>query len=304
MTRIVFLGTPDAAVSALAALTGEFDVGLVLTQPDRPKGRSGTPKAPPVKMFALDAELAVAQPSTSAEMASAITAAGNFDVGVVVAYGRILDSGVLALPMAGFLNVHFSLLPRWRGAAPVERALMAGDTMIGVTVIKIDEGLDTGPVLTAQAVDVFPDENGGDLTDRLADLGARLIVTVLPGYMDGLVVPVSQSEEGATYAHKISTEDRLLFTSSSAGDFVNRVRALAPNPAATIEIDGHSHKVLEARRSNHVPVAGTWVVVDSVPVLGVGGEGVELVLLQPSGKRAQSGADWVRGRRRKAGVVS
>ena len=304
MTRIVFLGTPDAAVPALAALTRDFDVGLVITQPDRPKGRSGTPTAPPVKMFALDAKLRVAQPSTSAELVSVVEVAGEFDVGVVAAYGRILDSGVLALPLSGFLNLHFSLLPRWRGAAPVQRALMAGDTMSGVTVIKIDEGLDTGPVLTAQAVDILPDENGGELTGRLADLGAGLIVTVLPGYLDGLVVPVDQVEEGATYARKISIEDRLVATSSSAADFVNRVRALAPSPAATIEIDGQAHKILEARRHDHVPVAGTWVVVDSVPVLGVGGEGVELVSLQPSGKTAQSGADWVRGRRREAGVVS
>lgn len=304
MTRIVFLGTPDAAVPALAALTGEFDVGLVVTQPDRPKSRSGTPKASPVKIFALDAALTVSQPSTSAELVSAIEAAGDFDVGVIVAYGRILDSAVLALPTAGFLNLHFSLLPRWRGAAPVERALMAGDTMSGVTVIKIDEGLDTGPVLTAQAVDIFTDENGGELKGRLADLGARLIVTVLPGYLEGLVLPVDQTEEGATYAHKISSEDRLLAASPSATDFVNRVRALAPSPAATIEIDGQAHKVLGARRHDHEPVSGTWVVVDSVPVVSVGGGGVELVSLQPSGKTAQSGADWVRGRRREAGVVS
>ena len=304
MTRIVFLGTPDAAIPALATLTEEFDVGLVLTQPDRPRGRSGTPTAPPVKMFALDAELTVAQPSTSAELVSAVEAAGAFDVGVVVAYGRILRSELLALPTSGFLNLHFSLLPRWRGAAPVQRALMAGDTMSGVTVIKIDEGLDTGPVLTAQAVDIFPDENGGELTGRLADLGARLIVTVLPGYLDGSVVPVDQTEEGTTYADKISTDDRMVATSPSAADFVNRVRALAPSPAATIEIDGQTHKILEARRHHHVPVAGTWVVVDSVPVLGVGGGGVELVSLQPSGKTARSGADWVRGRRREAGVVS
>ena len=304
MRRICFLGTPDAAVPALAALTTEFDVGLVLTQPDRPKGRSGKPRASPVKLFALDAKLMVSQPATSSELVSAIEDAGEFDVGVVVAYGRILDSVVLALPTAGFLNLHFSLLPRWRGAAPVERALMAGDTMSGVTVIRIDEGVDTGPVLTAQAVDIRPDENGGELMGRLSALGARLIVTVLDGYLDGLVVPVGQTEEGATYARKISSDDRLLATSPSATDFVNRVRALAPIPAATIEIDGQAHKVLKARRHDHVPVAGTWVVVDSVPVLNSGGDGVELISVQPSGKRAQSGADWVRGRRREAGVIS
>lgn len=304
MTRIVFLGTPEAAVPTLATLSREFDVSLVITRPDRPKGRSGTPTPPAVKMFALDAELRFAQPSTSAELVSAIENAGKFDVGVVVAYGRILDPPVLALPAAGFLNLHFSLLPRWRGAAPVERALMAGDTMTGVTVIKIDEGLDTGPVLTAQAVDISPDENGGELTGRLANLGGRLIVTVLAGYTSGSAAAVAQSDEGATYATKISADDRVLANSSSATEFVNRVRALAPSPAATIEIDGQAHKIFKARPHDHAPDDGTWVVVDSVPVLGVGGAGVELVSLQPSGKTPRSGEDWVRGRRTEAGVFS
>jgi methionyl-tRNA formyltransferase len=304
MTRIVFLGTPEAAVPTLATLSREFDVGLVITQPDRPRGRSGTPTPPAVKMFALDAELKFAQPSTSAELVSAIEDAGKFDVGVVVAYGRILDPPVLALPAAGIVNLHFSLLPRWRGAAPVERALMAGDSMTGVTVIKIDEGLDTGPVLTAQAVDISPDENGGELTGRLANLGGRLIVTVLAAYMSGSVAPVAQSDEGAIYATKISADDRVLANSSSVTDFVNRVRALAPSPAATIEIDGQAHKIFKARPHDHAPDDGTWVVVDSVPVLGVGGAGVELVLLQPSGKTPRSGEDWVRGRRTEAGVFS
>jgi methionyl-tRNA formyltransferase len=222
----------------------------------------------------------------------------------VVAYGRILDPPVLALPAAGFVNLHFSLLPRWRGAAPVERALIAGDTMTGVTVIKIDEGLDTGPVLTAQAVDINPDENGGELTGRLANLGGRLIVTVLAAYMSGSVAPVAQSDEGATYATKISADDRVLANSSSATEFVNRVRALAPSPAATIEIDGQAHKIFKARPHHHAPDDGTWVVVDSVPVLGVGAAGVELVSLQPSGKTPRSGEDWVRGRRTEAGVFS
>ncbi len=304
MTRIVFLGTPEAAIPTLATLTREFDVGLVITQPDRPRGRSGTPTPPPVKMFGVESELEVAQPSTSAELFSNIEDAGRFDVGVVVAYGRILSSALLALPSAGFVNVHFSLLPRWRGAAPVERALIAGDTMTGVTVIKIDEGVDTGPVLTAQAVDINHEEDGGGLTSRLADLGGRLIVPVLAGYTSGSVVPLDQSEEGASYAHKISADDRLLANSSSATDFVNRVRGLAPTPAATLQIDGQPHKILQARRHDHAPAVGTWVVIESVLVLGVDGEGVELVSLQPSGKTVRSGADWIRGKRRENGVFS
>lgn len=303
MTRIVFFGTPDAAVPTLAGLIEKFDVGLVITRPDRPKGRSGTPSPPPVGTFAAEASLKVAQPSTSAELVSDVEAAGAFDVGVVVAYGRILDPAVLAQPAAGLLNVHFSLLPRWRGAAPVERALMAGDPMSGVTIIRIDEGLDTGHVLTAQAVDILPEENGGALTARLAVLGGKLVVPAVSGYLGGAITPVAQTEDGATYANKISSGERSLATSHSATDFINRVRALAPTPAASLDIDGKQHKILEVRRHDHVPGPGTWVVVDSVPVLAVDGEGIEMVLMQPAGKRAQSGADWVRGRRQSGGTT-
>lgn len=304
MTRILFLGTPEAAVPTLARLASRFDVGLVITRPDRPKGRSGTPTPSPVKTFAADAAITVAQPETREELAEAIEAGGSFDVGVIVAYGRVLGADGLAHPENGLLNVHFSLLPRWRGAAPVSRALMAGDTMSGVTIIKIDEGLDTGAVLTAQAVDVLPGENAGSLTERLADLGARLVVAALPGYLDGTISPIDQTEDGVVYANKLTKEDRRLSTAVPADDFVNRVRGLAPTPAATIEIDGELHKVLEARMHDHHPDPGTWTAVDSVPVVAIGSEGVELVTLQPPGRRAQSGADWVRGRRQNSGVVS
>src|SRR5690606_39699141 len=139
-----------------------------------------------------------------ADVCDALEAVGEFDLGDVVAYGRLLRPEVLALPVRGVLNVHFSLLPRWRGAAPVARALMAGDTMTGVTIIRLDEGLDTGPVLTAQLVDIHPSEDAGTLTDRLARLGARLLVSVIPGYLSGEVVPVPQTDDGVTYAEKIT----------------------------------------------------------------------------------------------------
>jgi methionyl-tRNA formyltransferase len=248
--------------------------------------------------------MTVAQPETGQELIEAIEGGGEFDVGVVVAYGRLLGAGVLALPMSGLLNLHFSLLPRWRGAAPVARALIAGDTMTGVTIIQIDEGLDTGPVLTAQAVDVLSGENAGALTARLADLGSRLLVAALPGYLEGSITPVEQSGEGVTYAAKLTTEDRELASAASPEEFVNRVRGLAPTPAATLEIDGRPHKVLEALVHHHHPDPGTWESVDSTPVVAVGDGGVELVTLQPPGKRAQAGADWVRGRQRAFGVVS
>lgn len=304
MTRVVFLGTPESAVPTLSALTEAYDIGLVVTQPDRPRGRSGTPAPPPVKEAAVAADIPVAQPGDAQELSNAIADGGPFDLGVVVAYGRILRPEVLGMPAAGMLNVHFSLLPRWRGAAPVRRALMAGDTMSGVTIIKLDEGLDTGPVLTAQAVDIRPEDNAGLLTDRLAHLGARLLVSTIPGYLDGELEPIPQVEEGATYAHKLEPEDRILSPDSSKEDFMNKVKGLAPSPGATLDIDGDRHKILAAQPNEHTPVPGTWEAVEGVPVVAIGGAGVEILTLQPPGKTPQSGAAWLRGRHRDRGSIA
>lgn len=303
MTRIVFLGTPEAALPSLEILAAQFDVGLVITQPDRPRGRSGSPQPPPIKVRAEELGIPVAQPARRPEIASAISDAGDFDVGVVVAYGRILDPDVLALPEAGLINVHFSLLPRWRGAAPVQRALMAGDSMTGVTIIKLDEGLDTGPVLTAQAVDIESGESAGRLTMRLARLGARLVSTVIPGYLAGAIEPVPQSNDGASYAPRIGSEDRALDLSATPTKAVAQVRGLAPDPGATLDIDGEPYKVLEAREADWAPEPGTWAVHGGVPVVAIGDGAVELLELQPPGKRPLPGADWVRGRRRSRGTV-
>jgi methionyl-tRNA formyltransferase len=304
MARVVFLGTPQAAVPTLESLAAEHDVALIITQPDRLRGRSGTPQAPPVKEVASARGLEVSQPTTSGDIASVIDAAGPFDVGVVVAYGRILRPEALAQPERGLLNIHFSLLPRWRGAAPVARALMAGDEMTGVTIIRLDEGLDTGPVLTAQAVDIPPDDDAGALTDRLAHLGARLLLEVLPRYLAGDLEPVPQTDDGAVYADKIEKEERPIAPDTAAPAVVAKVRGLAPEPAATLEIDGDRHKILTVRLHDAEVQQGHWSVVDGVPVVGFPGGGVELVTLQPPGKKAMSGADWVRGRHSSRGAVS
>ena len=301
MTRIAFLGTPTAAVPTLTALAESYDVGLVVTQPDRPRGRSGEPMPPPVKEHAVLLNLPVSQPATSAALKERMESQGPFDVGVVVAYGRLLGADVFALPTHGMLNVHFSLLPRWRGAAPVARALITGDTMTGVTIIQLDEGLDTGPVLTAQAVDITPSEDAGALTKRLADAGARLLSESLPAFLNGSLTPVSQSEEGSTYAAKIASEDRFLGVDGSPKDFVNKVRGLSPTPGAILQIEGKPHKILEARTSQHESPVGSWSSTTGVVVVGLEGGSVELVRLQPPGKSPLSGPAWARGRRTDSG---
>lgn len=303
MARVVFLGTPGAAVPTLETLIDGHEVGLVVTQPDRPRGRSGKPVPPPVKESASGHGIGVAQPQTRDELATVIGENAPFDVGIVVAYGRILRPEVLELPRHGMLNVHFSLLPRWRGAAPVARALMAGDEMTGVTIIKLDEGLDTGPVLTAQVIDIFESENAGELTDRLAKLGARLVANALPRYLAGGIEPVPQTDEGATYAEKVDKDDRPIDPASNAASVVAKVRALAPDPAATLIIDGETHQIHRADISDARVKPGTWKAVDGVPVVGFSGGSVELMTLQPAGRNPRSGRDWVNGRRTDHGII-
>jgi len=297
------MGTPAPAVPTLAALTSQHDVGLVITQPDRPKGRSKRPAASEVKEYATSAGLTILQPDSPEDLKEAVESQGMFDAGVVVAYGRLLSPGILNLPRMGMLNVHFSLLPRWRGAAPVSRALMAGDTMTGVTIIEMDEGLDTGAVLTAQALDIANDVDAGALTSHLADMGASLMLGSLPSFLNDSVRPVAQSDEGATYASKITAQDRPLNINVQADAFVNQVRGLSPSPGATIEIDGQQHKVLKAKVSAYRAHSGSWDLIEGSVVIGVRDGSVEIVTLQPSGRNTQSGPDWARGRRATSGRV-
>jgi methionyl-tRNA formyltransferase len=304
MARLVFMGTPEAAVPTLEAISKHHQVALVVTQPDRPKGRSKRPVAPPVKEAALEYDLPVAQPEDQPGLENAVSDAGPFDLGVVVAYGRILRPGVLRLPANGLLNVHFSLLPRWRGAAPVARALMSGDPMTGVTIMKMDEGLDTGPVLNAQAIDIGPMETSGELTGRLAALGARLLFESITPYLTGELVPERQVDEGATYADKIEAVDRPINPADALESVLNQVRALSPAPAATLGIDGQAHKILRARQSEKRPAQGTWQLLEDVPVVGLSDGGMEILALQPPGRNVVEGVEWARGRRDSGGVIT
>lgn len=303
MTRIVFLGTPDAAVPTLRSLNQEFEVGLVITQPDRPRGRSKKPIPSPISDVADQLDLVVAKPDSPEDLLGALNGYGPFDLGAVVAYGRILSSEVLEGPNHGMLNLHFSLLPRWRGAAPVARALMAGDTMTGATIIRIDQGLDTGDVLTAQAIDVQPNEDAGSLTHRLSEIGASLVVNSIEGYLSGSIEPVPQSDEGLTYASKLTPADRRLSTELSPGELVNRVRGLAPRPGATMQFEDETVKVLVAAASEADVEPGTWRDISGNPVVGVSGGSVEVLQLQPPGKKAMSGSAWLRGRPSTGGSV-
>lgn len=295
----VFLGTPEAAVPALEALTGATAVRAVVTRPDRPRGRSRRPRPSAVKEAAERLGLDVVQPGGKDDLAQLPARVGPVDVGVVVAFGMILPPALLDWPRRGFLNVHFSLLPRWRGAAPVERAMMAGETELGVSLMVMDEGLDTGPVLASARLDTAR-LNGGEATAALSRLGAELLSERLEGWLAGEAVPVAQDSKEATYAPRLEPDDRLLDPAMTVQEVVNRVRALAPDRAAQVLVDGDPHQLHAVWGITGPPARrepGEWHVADGVPRWTVADGEVLVLKIQPPGKRPMSGEDWWRGRR-------
>src|SRR5512134_851789 len=232
--RLVFAGTPEFAERALAALLDAgHEVSQVLTQPDRPAGRGMRPVASAVKQLALSRGLELFQPESLKDgVAQARIAGARADCLVVAAYGLILPPPVLRLAPHGALNIHASLLPRWRGAAPIQRALLAGDLVSGVSIIQMDAGLDTGPVLLSEPVGIAPEETGGTLHDKLASLGARLIVTALEALSRGAAEPTAQPAEGVTYAHKIDKAEARIDWRRGAVEIERQIRAFNPFPGA------------------------------------------------------------------------
>lgn len=233
--RVVFMGTAELACASLEALTRRegFEVVGVVTQPDKPQGRSMQPQPPPVKATATALGLPVFQPlKLRLETAVQTVAQWRPEVIVVAAYGQILPPSVLALPRFGCVNVHASLLPRYRGAAPIQWAIINGDPQTGVTIMRMDEGLDTGAILTQRAIPIGPEDNAQTLHDRLARLGAQVLVETLPEYVAGRIQPRDQPSEGMVYARKITKEDGRLDWTMAAGQLGLRIRAFTPWPSA------------------------------------------------------------------------
>lgn len=301
--RVAFAGTPEFAAVALAAIRGAgYEVPLVLTQPDRPAGRGMKLTPSPVKQLALAHGLAVAQPqglklagkfADDAAAARAALEAATPDVMVVAAYGLILPQWVLTLPRLGCLNIHGSLLPRWRGAAPIHRAIEAGDSETGITIMQMDEGLDTGAMLAIGREDIRPDDSTGALHDRLAALGARMVVDALANVAAGRLQPTPQPDEGVTYAHKIGKAEAAVDWALPAAVIERRVRAFDPFPGASFECGGEAVKVWQARVRADVRAApGRVVQADGERITVACGEGgLELLQLQrPGGKRLPASA--------------
>ncbi|MDR0378774.1 MAG: methionyl-tRNA formyltransferase [Candidatus Accumulibacter sp.] len=296
--KLVFAGTPEFSVSALKAiLDAGHQVSLILTQPDRPAGRGMRPRPSPVKAAATTAGIDVFQPSTLKEPTTwERIRAERPEAMVVVAYGLILPPTVLELPRFGCLNIHASLLPRWRGAAPISRAILAGDSGSGVSIMQMDAGLDTGPVLRCASLPIAPDETAGSLHDRLAELGARLIVETLadlPG------TPMAQPEHGATYAAKIDKRETLLDWHASAVELECKVRAFDPAPGATAVLNDMTIKVWRAGcLTGAFGTPGTVVSASADGIVVACGEGaLRLIELQKAGGRRMSAAAFLSGHR-------
>jgi len=304
--RIIFAGTPEFARVALESLhAAGFHIPLVLTQPDRPAGRGMKLQASPVKQFALAHDLPVAQPRSlrldgkypdEARAARESIEAARADAMVVAAYGLILPQWVLDTPRLGCLNIHASLLPRWRGAAPIHRAIEAGDAQTGITIMQMDAGLDTGDMLLEERIDIAPTDTTGSLHDRLAPIGGRMIVDALSRAGEGALVRRPQPAEGVTYAHKIEKAQAQVDWREPAEVIERRIRAFDPFPGAATSLAGEAIKLWRAERLQANGEPATVLAADAQGVAIACGEGaLRITELQRAGGRRLPAGEFLRG---------
>ena len=300
--RIVFAGTPEFAVPCLRAAAGKAEVVAVYTQPDRPAGRGRGLAPSPVKLEAVQRGIPVLQPENfKSALSKQALRALKPDLMVVVAYGLLLPQSVLDIPVHGCWNVHASLLPRWRGAAPIQRAIEAGDTRSGVCLMQMEKGLDTGPVLLAQALDIGANETGGQLHDRLSALGAQVLADGLGLLRASIRLPAyPQPDEGVTYAHKIDKAEARIDWSRPAVALANRVRAFNPWPMAEAQLAGERVRIhgAVALDEAHAALPGTVLRAgrDGIDV-ACGTGALRLRVLQRDGGKAITAADYLNARR-------
>ncbi|MGN6025547.1 methionyl-tRNA formyltransferase [Alcaligenes faecalis] len=308
--RIVFAGTPDFARIALEALLAQgFDVPLVMTQPDRPAGRGMKLSPSPVKQAAVNANIPVLQPHSlrldgkypeEAAQARQTLLDLQPDLMVVAAYGLILPKWTLELPRYGCFNIHASLLPRWRGAAPIQRAIQAGDAATGITIMQMDEGLDTGDMLVRRELVIRDDHSAATLHDDLAQLGAQALLEALQQVRDGTLQATPQPEEGVTYAEKLSKAESVLDLSQPAKELERRIRAFDPVPGSTLSLSGLEQPVkvwrAQAVEQKHSAEPGQVLNVSAQGIDVACGEGVlRLLELQKAGSKRQPVAVFVQG---------
>ncbi len=298
---LAFMGTPDFALPSLSALIeAGHRIALVYTRPPRPAGRGRAERRSPVHAFAAERGLNVLTPERFD--APALDPLRRVDLAVTVAYGMILPKPVLEAPRLGCINLHASILPRWRGAAPIQRAIMAGDETTGVTIIQMDEGLDTGPILLAAPMPITPETTAGELHDGLARLGARLLVEAVAGLEAGRLTPRPQPREGVTYAKKIQPEEERLDWSRPATELARLVRALAPRPGAWFPLEEERVKVLAAEAIERETHAAPGTVLDARLAVACGEGALRLLRLKRAGRRELDAGTFLLGRPVPAGT--
>lgn len=295
MLRLIFMGTPEFAVPTLVELVRRsYDIAAVYTRAPKPAGRGMDVQPTPVEREARRFGLPVLTPATlkTAEVQASFRAHGA-DAAVVIAYGLILPKPILDAPPLGCFNIHASLLPRWRGAAPINRAIMAGDAESGITIMKMDQGLDTGAMTMAERLPIGADMTAGDLHDALARLGADLMPRALGALEGGRLALTPQPETGVSYAEKIGKNETRIDWSRPAKDVHNHIRGLSPFPGAWFEIDGTRVKVLRSTRAEGAGPPGT--VLDDQLTIACGEGAVRLVELQRAGRQAMKAVEFLRG---------
>ncbi|MGJ3238260.1 MAG: methionyl-tRNA formyltransferase [Anaerolineae bacterium] len=296
MTKIVFMGTPDFAVPSLQALIDTHEVVGVVTQPDRPAGRGGKIRMSPIKELALAHDIPILQP-TKIRKPEAVEALRQWsaDVYVVAAFGQILPEAVLEIPPHGSINVHASLLPRWRGAAPIHAAIRAGDAESGVTIMRMDAGLDTGPMLSQRAVPIHDEETGQSLHDTLAQVGADLLIETLPGYLSGVITPQAQPDTGVTYAPQIKKEEGLIDWAQDAQTIERLVRAFTPWPGTFTRWQSKQLKIYSGTvGTGNLPV-GEVALIDERVAIGTGDGVYHPTEVQLAGKSRANIDDFING---------
>ena len=295
--KIVFMGSPEFAIPSLESLFGKFDVVGVVTQPDKPAGRGKELKPPPIKDFALKFGIDVIQPDRLRDQGVKEKLEDwKPDVIVVVAFGQILRQDVLDLPKYGCINVHGSLLPRWRGAAPIQAAILHGDATTGITIMRMDAGVDTGPILRQKEIPIQKSDTAESLGNTLSKLGASLLVNTLSDYLQGKVIPVPQPETGITYASTLKKEDGSLDFSKGAIELDRQVRAFYPWPGTFMTINGERIKVISTSVISDTNLSiGKRDVFKGFPIVGTGEGGLLLETVQPAGKKPMAGKIFLNG---------
>ena len=299
MVNIVFMGSPEFAIPSLENVAAHYHVAGVVTQPDKPAGRGQQLASPPVMVKAQEFGIPVIQPpKMNSEEAFAQLTAWAPDVIVVAAFGKILRQNVLDLPKYGCVNVHASLLPRWRGASPIQASILHGDEQSGVSIMRMEAGLDTGPVLAMRALDILPEDTGESLTMRLAELGANLLVEVLPAYLAGEIEPKAQADTLATYASMIKKEEGELDFSLTAEACERKVRAFNPWPGAYLDWEGGRLKVHQAHVIPSLGLRpGQRSKIAKMPAVATSDGWLVLDEVQPTGKKPMPGKVFLNGAR-------